>query len=72
MKILKEMEPLPYEKLVENLNSTREHAERTFARWRRAVDEDDPAMEVWYNIALQHGQMYLVLRALVEDRRNPG
>lgn len=65
-----QIEPLSDEQLIKEMNSLREHTDKTFARWRQAVNEDDPASEVWFEIAKNHGQMYLIVKALVEDRRN--
>lgn len=65
-----EIEPLSDEQLIKEKNSLREHADKTFARWRQAVNEDDPASGVWFDIALKHGQMYLIVKALVDYRRN--
>lgn len=63
------LDPLPYEILADECEKARVHAEKVVARWKLSVDEEDPASHVWYELAIQHGHMYIVMKSLLEARK---
>lgn len=69
MILLNEQEPLSYDLLLTEMAKAGLHANKIVARWKQAVDEEDPAHHVWHDLAVQHGLMYMVLKALLDARK---